>query len=261
MQRMLGALLPLTVSVHLLASVGVVPEFIGFDDVDAARAAAVVDAAVVATGHPAVTGPTLDDRCVEGECIVGAILGHPFSHLLRLSALRVGGEVETKETLYDRAGAIVVTASRVVPVAAFFTNSLSPQVTNALTALASKEPSPPTTTTTTTTMTTTTPSTDTPPQTTTAGAPVPIGLIVAGVSGAVMAIAVSGFFFEAWTLEQRDSAGADKDRARYTVWAALIAAVVGAGGVGAGVLLGVVPDDEPSKAQNGAAGSSWQLPE
>jgi hypothetical protein len=264
MRTMLLAVLPLTVSLHVLSSVGVTTELIGFDERDTARAAAAVDAAIVAAGQTAVDGPALDERCVEGECVVRGVLGHSFSHLLRLSALRIGGEVETNDTLYDREGAVVATASRVVPVAAFFAHPLSPEVERALDAV------PPKTTTTTTT--TTTPTTSTPdpatPGATTKDVPhprppqdgPPVGLIVGGASAAALVGMLVGFGWEAATLESRSSTGGDKERARAGVFLYLLGAGVSALGVGTGVVLATLPAEESQPPVDPLQSSQWKLP-
>jgi hypothetical protein len=262
---MLLAVLPLVVSLHALSSIGVTTELIGFDERDTARAAAAVDAAIVAAGQTTVDGPALDDRCVEGECVVRGVLGHSFSHLLRLSALRIGGEVETKDTLYDREGAVVATASRVVPVATFFSHPLSPELERALAALTAQPPPPATTTTTTTTTRTTTTETTTPASTVTStdatsSADVPVGLIVGGASALALVGTLAGFGWEAATLESRSSAGDDKARARTGVWIYLIGAAASAVGVASGVVLAALPAEEPPPTVDPTQSSQWKLP-
>jgi hypothetical protein len=262
MPAMLLAVLPLVVSLHALSSIGVTTELIGFDERDTARAAAAVDAAIVAAGQTAVDGPALDERCVEGECVVRGVLGHSFSHLLRLSALRIGGEVETKDTLYDRQGAVVATANRVVPVATFFSHPLAPELERALAALATQPPPPATTTTTTTTTTTetTTPASAVTSTDATSSADVPVGLIVGGASALALVGTLAGFGWEAATLESRSSAGDDKARARTGVWIYLIGAVASAVGVASGVVLAALPAEEPPPTVDPTQSSQWKLP-
>lgn len=253
---MLLAVLPLVVSLHVLSSVGVTTELIGFDERDTARAAAAVDAAIVAAGQTAVDGPALDERCVEGECVVRGVLGHSFSHLLRLSALRIGGEVETKDTLYDREGAVVATASRVVPVATFFSHPLSPELERALAALAAQTPPPATTTTT----ETTTPASAVTSTDATSRADVPVGLIIGGASALALVGTLAGFGWEAATLESRSSTGGDKERARAGVFLYLLGAGVSALGVGTGVVLATLPAEESQPPVDPLQSSQWKLP-
>jgi hypothetical protein len=228
------ALLTLALTARLAATVGVVPvELVGFDDKDVPAAVAAVDAAVVATGHAVAPGPAVDEACAtDGVCVAGRFDGTTIDQLLRLSALRVGGDVEVKDTLYDRGGAVLASGSRLVTVEVFLKDPLSSEVGAVLVGLA-----PPAATTTTTTTTRTTAAPGLPP-----------GVFVAGAGGLFAAIGLVGFGVEAATLEDPSSQGSDKERARAMGWVYLGLTAIGVGAAAGGVAWALLPDESATSS-------------
>jgi hypothetical protein len=238
---MAPALLTLVVATRLAATVGVVPvELVGFDDTDVPGAIAAVDAAIVATGHAVAPGPALDEACAaDGVCVAGRFDGTSLDHLLHLSALRVGGDVEVKDTLYDRGGAVLASGSRLVTVEVFLKDPLSSEVGAVLVGLA---PPAPTSTTTATTASPAPAALDLPP-----------GVFVAGAGGLLAAIGLVAFGLEAATLEDPGSAGSDKERARTMGWVYLGLAAVGVGAAAGGAVWALLPDEAATPAPEAPA--------
>lgn len=228
---MATALLTLALATRLSAAVGVVPvELVGFEDKDVPGAVAAVDAAVVATGHSVAPGPAVDDACAaDGVCVAGRFDGTTLDQLLRLSALRVGGDVEVKDTLYDRGGAVLASGSRLVTVEVFLKDPLSSEVGAVLVGLAPASESTSTAATT--------------PGAAPAALDLPPGAFVAGAGGLVAAIGLVGFGVEAATLEDPSSKGSDKERARAMGWVYLGLTAIGVGAAAGGAIWALLPDE------------------
>jgi len=232
---MATTLLTLVFATRLAASVGVAPvELVGFDDKDAPAAVAAIDAAVAATGHAVVPGPAVDDACAaDGTCVAGRFDGTSLDQLLRLSALRVGGDVEVKDTLYDRGGAVLASGSRLVTVEVFLKDPLSSEVGAVLVGLAPSSPS------------SSSSSSSTSSAKVPSGLPLPPGAIVAGAGGLLAAIGLVGFGVEAATLEDPESSGSDKERARTMGWVYLGLAAIGVGATAGGAFWALMPEEAP----------------
>lgn len=220
------------------ATVGVVPvELVGFDGNDAPAARAAVDAAVLATGHAVAPGPALDESCAaDGTCVARRFDGTSLDQLLHLSALRVGGDVEVNDTLYDRGGAVLASGSRLVTVAHFLKDPLSSEVGAVLVGLAPPSSSS---------------SSSSPSSSSLSGlrAPavvdLPPGAVVAGAGGLLAAIGLVGFGVDVATLEDPSSKGSDKERAQMTGWVYLGLTAVGVGAAAGGAVWALLPDAEP----------------
>lgn len=228
--------LALALAVHLSTTVGVVPpELVGFDDKDIPTARTAVGRAVTATGHKAALGPEVDEACAaDGTCVAARLEGADFEHLVRVTALRVGDDVEVEDTLWDRGGAVVATGKRIVTVEGFLQSPLSSEVSAVLLAAAEASADPATGGSGGT-------ATKTPDP-----APDPAlkpRFIVAGAGGVLATIGLIGFAVEAATLEDPASRGADKDRARTTGWLFLGMTAVGVGAAAGGLVWALMPED------------------
>ncbi len=230
------ALLTVALTARLVATVGVGPvELVGFDDRDATAAVAAVNAAVVATGHAVASGPSLDDICAEdGVCVASRLDGTDLDQLLRLSALRVGGDVEVKDTLYDHDGAVVATGTRLVTVEVFLQDPLSSEVGAVLVGLAPSSPSSPSSS----------------KQAEAIVLEVPPGAFVAGAGGLLAAIGLAGFGIEAATLEDPSSKGSDKERARVMGWVYLGLTAIGVGAATGGAAWALLPDEREAPSSS-----------
>ena len=227
--------LTLALVTGLAATVGVVPvELLGFDGNDAPAARAAVDAAVIATGHAVAAGPALDETCAaDGTCVARRFDGTSLDQLLHLSALRVGGDVEVKDTLYDRGGAVLASGSRLVTVEVFLKDPLSSEVGAVLVGLAPSSPS-----------SSSSSSASSSALTAPAVVGLPPGAVVAGAGGLLAAIGLVGFGIDVATLEDPSSKGSDKERARMTGWIYLGLTAVGVGAAAGGAVWAMLPEEE-----------------
>jgi len=227
--------LTLALVTGLAATVGVVPvELVGFDGNDAPAALAAVDAAVLATGHAVAPGPALDETCAaDGTCVARRFDGTSLDQLLHLSALRVGGDVEVKDTLYDRGGAVLASGSRLVTVEVFLKDPLSSEVGAVLVGLAPSSP----------TSSSSSSSSSSSVLTAPAVVDLPPGAVVAGAGGLLAAIGLVGFGIDVATLEDPSSKGSDKERARMTGWIYLGLTAVGVGAAAGGAVWALLPEE------------------
>jgi hypothetical protein len=218
-------LVELALSVSM-STVSVSPvDAIGFADADVPAVGRAVDAAVVNAGLTTVAGPSVADDCaVVPGCVQSLVLASGQDHLLRVTVLRVGSDVEASDGLYDRSGTAIAHGSRVVPVDAFMTAPLSPDVVTALRALAVAAPPP---------------SDDSKPLQLQPRTPSK-GMVTVVAGGLVGAVGLIGFALDASTLEDPTSLGTDKERARVTGWVYLGIAAVGLATAGAGVAWALV---------------------
>ncbi len=198
-------------------------EVIGFDEAGQSDAAARVARALDTEGLDAVN-VDVGEACAEAAACVAEHLQGTARALVRVSALRVGGDVEVKDSIFRADGSVVAEETRLLTVAAFLEAPLSPSVVQAIRQQRSSSSA-------------TTPESGSSPPSADAG--LPLGTIVAVGGGAVAALSLVGFAAEAGTLENPRSLGADKERARVSTWVFLGAAVVGVGAAGAGVMMGL----------------------
>ena len=218
-------LVELALSVSM-TTVSVSPvDAIGFADADVPAVGRAVDTAVVNAGLTAVAGPSVADDCaVVPACVQSLVLASGQDHLLRVTVLRVGSDVEASDGLYDRSGTAIAHGSRVVPVDAFLTAPLSPDVVTALRGLA---------------VAVAPPSDEAKPLRLQPRTPSK-GMVTVVAGGLVGAVGLIGFALEASTLEDPTSLGTDKERAQVTGWVYLGLAAVGLATAGAGVAWAVV---------------------
>ncbi len=199
-------------------------EVIGFDEAGQSDAAARVARALDTEGLDAVN-VDVGEACAEAAACVAEHLQGTARALVRVSALRVGGDVEVKDSIFRADGSVVAEETRLLTVEAFLEAPLSPSVVQAIRLQRSSSSAAKTAD-----------NGSSPPS---ADAGLPLGTIVAVGGGAVAALSLVGFAAEAGTLENPRSLGADKERARVSTWVFLGAAVVGVGAAGAGVMMGL----------------------
>jgi hypothetical protein len=201
-------------------------DVIGFDDAGLAEALAKLRETMQGAGVAGVDVVVAEDCATAPACVAEALTSSATPALVRVTALRVGGDVEVHDAAYDGEGAVIADETRLLSVADFLAAPFSPSVLAAMAAQATP-----------TATATTTPDAPSSPS-------LPLGTIVAVGGGVVAAIGLVGFVAEAGTLENPRSLGADKERARVTAWVFLGVAAVGAAAIGAGAVLGF-SDDAP----------------
>ena len=246
--------LALSLSSASTTTVAIAPvDAVGFAATEVPAVGRSVEQAVVGAGLVAVPGPGVADDCAAAPaCVQSLVLASGQDHLLRVTVLRVGADVEASDGLYDRSGVAIARGARVVPVDEFMKAPLSQDVAAALRDLAAAvEPAP---------EVRPIPQPRTPSK----------GMVTAVVGGLVGAAGVVGFALEASTLQDPTSLGTDKERARVTGWVYLGIAVVGVATAAAGVAwavvdplpIGAVPlSPSPSTPSSSSTSSSSSTPE
>jgi len=212
----------LALVVHAAPTVLLAPiDAIGFDETEAPKVAAAVEAALKGTGHDVLAGPTVDDDCAaDAACVREKLADRP---LLRLTILRVGSEVDVKETLFGGDGAPLTSDARQQPADAFLQAPISAGAIAALTALVPAQ-------------------VDQPPVEV-ASENVHPGILVASGGGIVAFASVVAFAAEAATLEDPTSLGGAKERARVTAWVFLGTFAVGAAAAAGGAVWAFMPTE------------------
>lgn len=230
-------------SLSLTTTVAVAPvDALGFDAADVPAVSRAVASAVVAAGPTVAAGSGVDEACARDvACVQQRLVSSGQSHLLQVTVLRVGSDVEASDVLYQKDGGVVARGSRVVPVAEFLADPLSGDVVAALKLLgppviaavpAARGPTLP---------------------------PIPSkGVVTAVAGGVVAAIGIVGFALEASVLEDRTASGDDKNLALVAGWLSLGVAAVGLVGSGAGVAWAVV-DPAPIGSPSDPA-PTWLAP-
>lgn len=199
------------------------PSALGFEDAELPVLQARLRAAVAATGALVVDVAAVAAECLEEAACVNARVGENAA-LVVVDVSRVGSDVDAIDHAWGQGGVELARAQRSLSTTDFDNAPLSPEVVGALSALtraaADDAMVPPTT-----------PSSKPP------SLPVSTSTLAVGAGAVVGVAALAGFALEAGTLEDPQSLGADKERARVTSWLFLGAAVAGVGGAVAGGLL------------------------
>jgi hypothetical protein len=229
-----------------MTTVAVAPvDALGFDQADVPAVSRAVAGAVVAAGLSVAAGASVDEACArDAACVRQRLVSSGQSHLLQVTVLRVGSDVEASDVLYQKDGGVVARGSRVVPVADFLADPLSGEVVAALKRLLpsgvavvapARGPTLPS---------------------------IPSKGVVTAVAGGVLAaVGVVGFALEASVLEDPTASGDDKNRALVAGWLSLGVAAVGLVSSGAGVAWAIV-DPAPLGSPSAAAPTwpAWLAP-
>jgi hypothetical protein len=198
------------------------PNALGFEDAELPALQQRLNGAVEQVGVVVIGVDAVAPECAaDPACIAPRVTGGRA--LLVVDVSKVGSDVDVTDTVHGPDGAVLATAHRTLGAADFDAAPLSPEVTAALQAL---RPPP----------------TEAAPSASTAAPAISPSLIAVGVGAAVGVAGLAGFVVEAATLEDPNSLGGDKERARLTSWVFL---GVAAAGVGGAVASGLLWPEEP----------------
>jgi hypothetical protein len=201
------------------------PDALGFDDAELPLLQARLQDAVGDGGAVVVDVGVVDVDCVQDTaCLRARVAGN--AALLVVAVSRVGADVEVGDVVFAADGTRLGGAHRSLTIAELEATPLSAEATAALVTVARMA---------------TTGAEGQRSASTSAGPKhwrrVSSSALAIGAGTVTALAALAGFAHENRTLEDRDSAGVDKERARITAWLLLGGTVVGVGGAVVGGLL------------------------